>query len=136
MEDLLAVLRGRGVKPTPQRLEVARYVLGARNHPSAEQVFEQVRRTCPTVSRATVYNTLNLLTEKGLLVARILREGAVVFDSTLERHHHFVDDDTGEVLDIPWDALKISGTRSLEQFDVREYHVVMRGRQKRDESSK
>lgn len=131
MNDLVDLLRDRGIQPTPQRLEVARFVLKARNHPSAEQVFEHVRRRCPTVSRATVYNTLNLLAENGLLVARILKEGAVVFDPCVEKHHHFVDDDTGEVIDIPWGALKIIGTRSLGHFDVREYHVVMRGRKRR-----
>jgi Fe2+ or Zn2+ uptake regulation protein len=136
VEQLIGLLRKSGIQPTPQRIEVARYVLYARNHPSAEKVYEQVRRTCPTVSRATVYNTLHLLAEKGLVVARILKEGAVVFDPRVERHHHFVDDETGEVLDIPWDALKIAGTRSLGEFDVREYHVVMRGRRKRSDSSK
>ena len=83
------------------------------------------------ISRATVYNTLNLLVEKGLLQAQILKEGTVVFDSNIKQHHHFIDDDTGVIYDIPWNALKVTGEKSLKGFQVREYQVILRGKRKR-----
>ena len=131
MKGPLEILRNKGIQPTPQRLEVVRCVLAAKNHPSADEVWNLVRRRCPTVSRGTVYNTLNLLVEKGLVVARTLKEGAVAFDPRVEPHHHLVDEETGEVHDIPWDALKVTGTGSFREFDVSEYHVVMHGRRRR-----
>ena len=127
----MTLLRERGIQPTPQRMAVVEYVLRARFRPTAEQVLEEVRLQCPTISRATVYNTLNLLVEKGLLKTQILREGAFVFDANAKRHHHFVDDETGDIYDIPWGALRVSGHRSLEGFMVRELQVVMRGKRKR-----
>lgn len=131
MRDLVALLREYGIQPTPQRLAVAEYVLGNADHPTAEGVLKKVRLLCPTISRATVYNTLNLLIEKQLLKPQVLREGTTVFDSNLMAHHHFIDESTGEVYDIPWSALRVTGEESLKEFEVREYHVVMRGRKRR-----
>lgn len=131
MQDLIALLRRHGIQPTPQRLAVAACVLDNSSHPTADEVLAKVRRTCPTVSRATVYNTLNLFVDKRLLKPQILKEGAIVFDPNVTAHHHFVDDSTGRVYDIPWDALLVTGDKALKGFEVREFHVVMRGRRRR-----
>lgn len=80
------------------------------------------------ISRATVYNTLNLFVEKGLLRQLVLAEGRIVFDPHVAPHHHFVDDETGAILDVPWEALDVRKVESLEGIDVREYQVVLRGR--------
>ena len=90
--------------------------------------FARVRQGFPMLSRATVYNTLNLFVKKGLLRELVLAEGRVVFDPKLESHHHFIDERTGEIVDIPWDAVKVSRVEALKGYDVREYQVVMRGR--------
>ena len=126
--DDAAVLREHGINPSAQRVAVARYVLHTGEHPSADVVLTRVRRRFPHVSRATVYNTLNLFVEVGLLRQLVLREGRVVFAPRTEDHHHFIDDETGEIQDVPWDALEVSNVASLKGLDVREYQVVMRGR--------
>jgi Fe2+ or Zn2+ uptake regulation protein len=131
MSDLLEVLRGHGIQPTPQRIAVAEFVLATDTHPSADEVWFRVRDRCPTLSRATVYNTLNLFADKGLLGVRTLREGVVVFDSNIQPHHHFIDEESGKVFDVPWDTVKVTGEKSLEEFEVREYQVVMRGRRRK-----
>ena len=128
MSDIIQVLRRHGIQATPQRIAVAEYVLAVRTHPSAAEVWEQVRRRCPTLSRATVYNTLNLFVDKGLLKTQVLKEGTVVFDPRVDAHHHFIDVDTGKIYDVPWQALKVSGAKALRGFDVREYQVILRGR--------
>jgi len=128
MDDMEGTLRGHGIQPTPQRQAVAAFVLNTETHPSADEVLSRVRRTHPAVSRATVYNTLNLLVDRGLLRARILKEGTVVFDPNVSRHHHFIDEETGRIHDVPWEALEVRGPDSLEGLEVREYYVVMRGR--------
>jgi Fe2+ or Zn2+ uptake regulation protein len=131
MPDVITILRDHRIQPTPQRIAVAGFILGSVAHPSADQVFEQVLPKCPTLSRATVYNTLNLMVEKGLVRPQILKEGTVVFDANVAAHHHFIDEETGEVFDVPWDALSVTGERTLEGFEVREYHVVLRGKKKK-----
>ena len=109
-------------------MAVARYVLHTDEHPSADEVLTRVRRRFPHVSRATVYNTLNLFVKVGLLRQFVLNEGRVVFDPRTEDHHHFIDDETGEIQDVPWDAIEVSNVARLKGLDVREYQVVMRGK--------
>jgi Fur family transcriptional regulator, iron response regulator len=122
------VLEQVGIQPSAQRVAVADYVLATEDHPSAEQVWARVRERFPMLSRATVYNTLNLFVERGLLRELVLAEGRVVFDPKLSPHHHFIDDETQNIVDVPWDALKVENVDALRGFDVREYQVVLRGR--------
>ena len=131
MEDMLKKLAAYGIQPTPQRIAVAEYVLNTVNHPTADEVWMNVRDRCPTLSRATVYNTLNLFAEKGLLRTQSLKDGVAVFDPHVAPHHHFIDEETGNVLDIPWDAVKVTGEKSLQGLEVREYQVVLRGRRRK-----
>jgi Fur family transcriptional regulator, iron response regulator len=123
-------LRDHGIQPSAQRVAVADYVLRTDEHPSADQVFGKVRRTFPMLSRATVYNTLNLFVEKGLLRELVLSEGCVVFDPKTDAHHHFIDEATGRIHDIPWQAVKVTKIDRLEGYDVSEYQVVIRGRRR------
>jgi Fur family iron response transcriptional regulator len=126
-QSLEEKLRAAGIRPSAHRMAVAEYVLATDEHPSAEQVMAKVGERLPMLSRATVYNTLNLLVEKGLLRQLVLSEGSVVFDPNLERHHHFVDESTGRIEDVPWDAIEVGDVSRLEGLRVREYMVVMRG---------
>jgi Fe2+ or Zn2+ uptake regulation protein len=129
--EVSEALRGRGIQPSAQRVAIAEYVLGTDSHPSADQVWAEVRRRLPQVSRATVYNTLNLLVRKGLLRELVLAEGRVVFDPKTDPHHHFIDSETGAIQDVPWEAVQIRGVERLRGLDVDEYQVVMRGRSRR-----
>lgn len=129
--DVLNVLRSRGISPSAQRVAVAEYVLHTDAHPSADEVWSQVRKRFPMVSRATVYNSLNLFVAKGLLRPLALTEGRVVFDANVDRHHHLIDEQTGAIHDVPWEALKVSGVERLAGFDVKEYQVLVRGQKRR-----
>lgn len=130
VENAISILRKCGIQPTPQRMAVVNYILKTTTHPSADEVLDKVRNECPTLSRATVYNTLNLLVKKSLLKTQVLREGTVVFDPNINRHHHLIDEASGKIYDIPWDALKVTGENSLNDFEVKEFQVILRGRKK------
>ena len=130
MKDAVSLLRRCGIRPTPQRIAVVEYILATKVHPSADEILARVQRDCPAISRATVYNTLNLLVEKGLVTTQILREGTVVFDPVVTRHHHFIDEESGRIYDIPWDALRVTGVSALKEYDVRQFQVVLRGRKR------
>jgi Fur family iron response transcriptional regulator len=123
-------LRAAGVQPSAQRLAIAEHVLHTDRHPSADEVLAAVRRRLPTLSRATVYNTLNLFVQKGLLRQLVLAEGRTVFDPKTGRHHHFIDEATGRIHDVPWEALRVSHVDRLAGLEVREYQVVLRGRRR------
>ena len=129
-QDLIDKLERAGIRPSAQRVAIAAYVLATEDHPSADEVWNRVKAEFPMVSRATVYNTLQLFREHGLVQQLVLSEGSVVFDPKVEPHHHFVDDETGAIHDIPWTALRVGKVDELQGVDVRDYMVVVRGRKK------
>jgi Fur family transcriptional regulator, iron response regulator len=128
--NVVEILREKGIQPSAQRVAVADYVLLTDEHPSADTVWKRVSAGFPFISRATVYNTLHLFVEKGLLRELHLDPERVVFDSKLSTHHHFIDDETGGIHDIPWDRVKVSNLESLRGYEIRDYMVVMRGQKK------
>ncbi|HEY2409010.1 MAG TPA: transcriptional repressor, partial [Polyangiaceae bacterium] len=73
----LDALSAKGIQPSAQRAAIAEYVLYTSDHPSADRVWAEVKRSFPLLSRATVYNTLNLFAAKGLLRQLVLAEGNV-----------------------------------------------------------
>lgn len=125
---MAGTLREHGIQPSAQRVAVGQYVFETAAHPSADQVWSEVRKAFPFVSRATVYNTLHLFVRKGLLRELVLAPGKVVFDPKVEPHHHFIEETTGRIYDVPWDAVRVSRIDALKGFSVREYQVVMKGR--------
>ena len=130
-DEAVEILEAHGLRASAQRVAVARHVLPATNHPTANAVWKKVTRHFPQISRATIYNTLAAFVEAGLLHKLSLDEGDAVYDPCTEPHHHFIDDRTGRITDIPWDALRVEGLEGLEGLegiDVRDFQVVVRGR--------
>lgn len=130
-KNVIEILRDRGIQPSAHRVAVARYVLATHEHPSADRVWASVRERFPMISRATVYNTLHLFVEHELLRELHLAPDSVVFDPRIERHHHLIDEETGEIHDIAWDEVEVRGVSSVGGFEIGEYQVVMRGRKRR-----
>ena len=128
--DVVELLAARGIQPSAQRIVVAQYVLFTDEHPSADKVWARVKAGFPMISRATVYNTLNLLVERGLLRQLHLAPDSIVFDPKVGAHHHFIDETSGRIYDVPWEKVKVCDVEHIEGFEIRDYQVVMRGRKK------
>jgi Fur family iron response transcriptional regulator len=107
------LLVSRGVFPTAQRLDVALLILAKPQHLSAEQIISGIRAMGSRVSKATVYNTLNLFCERGLLRTVDVDPSRQYYDSSIESHHHFYNVDTGELIDIPADAVTLKVSTAL-----------------------
>jgi Fur family iron response transcriptional regulator len=99
-EAVAEELRSHDILPTHQRLEIARALFTCRQHLSADQVLAMVNAERPHVSKATVYNTLNLLARKGLVREVIVDPSRVFYDPNTAPHHHFYNVDTGELTDV------------------------------------
>ncbi|MDJ0917191.1 MAG: Fur family transcriptional regulator [Woeseiaceae bacterium] len=114
-EDILDLFAERGVKVTPQRLEVAAILLEKPQHLSADQIIDRLRGSGSRVSKATVYNTLNLFGERG--IAREVKVDPIrrIYDSTRGHHYHFFNVDTGELQDIPADDLELGRQPDLPE---------------------
>ncbi len=100
MSVLEEKLRQKSLKITPQRLEILRAVQQLSQHPSAELVFQAVKKRYPAVSLATVYKTLDTLVEIGEIKVAMVCQGRTLYDTRLEQHHHAVCSECGYVEDI------------------------------------
>jgi len=101
IDRMLAGVRAAGLKLTPQRLAIVRELAVDESHPTAQELFERLLPSMPTMSFATVYNTLDALSSAGLCAALALSPGSGRFDPNMEPHHHLVCDRCGSVRDLP-----------------------------------
>src|SRR5438445_8719710 len=90
-----------GIRPTAQRVQIALLLLAAPQHLSAEQILASLRSAGARVSKATVYNTLNLFAARGLIRQLSVDGSRAWFDSNVDAHYHFHDVDTGALIDVP-----------------------------------
>ena len=130
-DEATALLAERGVLPTAQRIDIALLTLTRPQHLSAEQIIATIRENGLKISKATVYNTLNLFREQGLLRTVDVDPTRQFYDSSTSPHHHFYNVDTGELTDIPLDAVSLQVATALppgtEQAGV-DVFVRVRGR--------
>lgn len=98
--DVIDLLQRNGITPTQQRVEIGQLLFSKPQHVSAEHVLEMVNDGRASVSKATVYNTLNLFARKGLVREVIVDPTKVFYDSNTTEHHHFYNVDTGTLADV------------------------------------
>jgi Fe2+ or Zn2+ uptake regulation protein len=126
--EMLDELRKAGLKLTSQRIAVVREIADDCSHPTAQELFERLQPLMPTMSFATVYNTLDALVSAGLCTPRALSPGATRFDPNTAPHHHAVCDGCGLVIDLPIESKP--NTRAVQVphgFAVRAVEQIVRG---------
>lgn len=118
-----------GIKATHQRREVFREVVRTDEHPDVETVYRRVRRRIPTISLDTVYRTLAMLEEKGMLGRLELFSGRTRFDANTAKHHHFICTECGLVRDFTSEEMDTLAPPAevREWGDVRSVNVQLRG---------
>ena len=123
--DLPAKLRHSGLRPTRQRLALAKLLFGrGHRHVTAEDLHAEARATGCRVSLATVYNTLHQFTAAGLLRSVTVEGSRSYFDTNTGDHHHFYCQEDGRLMDIEGSAIRIAGLptppdgASVERIDV------------------
>ncbi|MFT5425509.1 MAG: Fur family iron response transcriptional regulator [Gammaproteobacteria bacterium] len=117
-EHIKQTLEDHTIRPTSQRIDVAKVLLAKPQHLSAEQVLAQVNTKNHLVSKATVYNTLNLFADKGLIKQVVIDSRYVFYDSNTEPHHHFYNEDTGLLYDIDDGAMLVNEVPNLPKNTV------------------
>ena len=103
-------LRGAGLRPTRQRVELANLLFkGQDRHVTAEGLHEEVSALGLKISLATVYNTLHQFTYAGLLRQVVVDAARGYFDTNTGDHQHFFLEDEGALIDIPGDEIRVAG---------------------------
>ena len=112
-DNMAELLRAHDINPTHQRIEIAYALFSRQEHLSADQVMTIVNGRHAETSKATVYNTLNLFLEKGLIREVIVDPSKVFYDPNTGPHHHLYEVDSGRLTDIAADDVRIEGLPEL-----------------------
>src|SRR5579884_3020724 len=126
-EAIRQALEENGLRCTPQRYAVMKFLLEHTGHPTAAEIFEAVNRIDPRCSRATTYNNLRDLVQAGLVREVAVEGRSARFDVKGVRHHHFICDRCGRVEDIEWYDVPRPRPRSLGKRVVRDCELIFRG---------
>jgi len=106
VQNIMAKLRHGGYKITPQRLAICELILSSKGHPTADQIYERVLQKFPTISLATVYQTLHLLKELGLLQELGFPNLSSRYDPNTSPHINVICPKCGQIYDYEEDKLK------------------------------
>lgn len=128
-ERIIRRLRAEGLKITPQRMAIVKYLDGNTNHPSVEEIHREVAREFPTISLATVYNTLDTLERINEVQALTVDPSRKHYDPQTQPHHHLICADCWSIRDVFADYTKaLEIPRELTQdFRVEQASVFFRG---------
>jgi Fur family peroxide stress response transcriptional regulator len=117
----------KGFKRTPQRLAILDHLDGNKSHPSAEDIYRVVARKNPSMSFATVYNTLNTLVEAGAVRELTIDPDRKRYDPDTSGHHHLICLDCRKVVDIPCD-IPVDVPRGMaKEFSILGNHIEFYG---------
>lgn len=129
--NTLEMLRTAGLRPTRQRLALARLLFdghGCGRHVTAEQLHGEAISASVPVSLATVYNTLHQFMSAGLLREVVVNSGRTYFDTNVTDHHHFFFEDNGQLVDIPPGQVDIGDLTQMppDGTTIRRIDVIIR----------
>lgn len=132
MENIQELLSDAGLKVTTQRIVILRAIIKLNNHPSAEQIYNYIKKKYPTISLSTVYNTLKTFTEKGLLQSVASTPGTSRYDIEINKHHHLFSEDSGRLEDFHDEDLTVRIMDYLKEkeipgFDIKDVKVLILG---------
>ncbi len=124
-DKAIQLLKEKDIKPSFQRIKVLEYLMNDQEHPTADTIYRKLLDEVPTLSKATVYNTLNLFLEKGLVSPMSVDHHEIRFDVVTEDHGHFVCSKCGRVYNFPYQASnKYTG---LDDFEIDDVEIVLKG---------
>ena len=126
--DAYSKLESHNIKPSVQRIAIMNYLLENRTHPSADEIYTNLSKTIPTLSKTTVYNTLSLLSENGAALMLTIDQCKVCFDGDTSPHTHFYCKKCGKIYDLPLKpSVKELMDLDFEGHDITEVYLYYTG---------
>ena len=119
MEKYVKILKEHGLKVTPQRLEIMKYLDEHRTHPNADKIYQALKRKNPSLSKTTVYNSLEILNGHNIIQTLTISGSEANYDFREEMHHHLLCKDCGRIIDIdvecPFIDSMLNGEHKIEE---------------------
>lgn len=114
-----------GIRPSYQRIQILAYLLEDDSHPTADCIYKNLQESTAILSKATVYNTLNLFVEKGLVSTMIADKFETRYDMNIDQHGHFICRACGKIYNFNYDYGLVD--KELEGFKIEGEEIVVRG---------
>jgi Fur family peroxide stress response transcriptional regulator len=124
--DLKKLLIEKQIKPSHQRIKVLEYLVNQQTHPNVDQIFNDLHEEIPTLSKSTVYNTLNAFVEANLVRALPIDENEARYDFMTENHGHIRCESCGTIYNFEVDIDHLP-TIGLDGFVIKEKSIFFRG---------
>jgi len=128
--DFAAHLTENNIKPSIQRMKIYEYLYNNKMHPTVDKIYNSLSNEIPTLSKTTVYNTLNLFVDNGVASTVTIEDNEVRYDVTIEEHAHFKCNDCGNIYDIQMD-LSQAKFMKLNGFEIDKTDVYLNGKCKK-----
>lgn len=125
-KDIGIFLKENNINPSFQRIKVYEYLLKNRIHPTVDTIYRALSPQMPTLSKTTVYNTLNLFVEKNIVKLIVIEENETRYDAETSLHGHFKCETCGKIYDIFFKDLNID-LSPLKNFSIEEQHLYFKG---------
>jgi len=125
-DELIKELKNRNIRISHQRLKILEYLINNKCHPTVEQIYLSLNKDMPTLSKTTIYSTLNTLIDAGIVRAINIEEYETRYDITTENHGHFKCESCGEIYDFNID-MNLLDTKDLKNFKVNDKNVYFKG---------
>lgn len=116
-----------GIKPSLQRIAIAEYLLENRIHPTADDIYNALCVKVPTLSKTTVYNTMRLFADQGVVTSLMIDDKNIRFDIDTSCHAHFICCGCNKVLDIPVDESPCLNMKEIGDLRITETHLYYKG---------
>ncbi len=126
VKNLSEKLSKRGIRPSYQRIKVLEYLVQNRCHPTVDQIFNHLIKEIPTLSKSTIYNTVNLFIESDLLKPIGIEDNEVRYDIDTSDHGHFKCESCGKIFDFAIDIENLT-TEDLKGFRINDKSVYFKG---------
>jgi Fur family ferric uptake transcriptional regulator/Fur family peroxide stress response transcriptional regulator len=124
--DISSHLKKHNIKPSYQRMKIYQYLLENKIHPTVDTIYRHLLREIPTLSKTTVYNTLNLFIEKKIINIIVIEENETRYDIKTEIHGHFKCEKCGKIYDVDLNLNQLT-EYNLENFIICEQHHYFKG---------
>ena len=127
IEKYVDILKNKSIKITPQRLEILKYLDENRNHPTADEIYKNLKENNPSLSKTTVYNSLEILNKYNIIHTISITGLESRYDIVNKMHHHFMCKSCGRIIDIEIECPNIKKT--LENgHKIEEVHGYFKGK--------
>ncbi len=119
------ILKEHQISVSNQRVKILEYLIGNQDHPTADKIYNSLKKQVPVISKATVYNTLNLLVDKGILSKMTADKFETRYDIVVEPHGHFVCSKCNRIFNFPYRYS--NDYEDLEGFKIDTAEIVLKG---------